>query len=136
MRRVIGLALDSAGNPGVAFIGDGDNGPAEGFWLPGNISSVLAIDNQGRQTDNADVKLAFFGTQPRVLFAGAADENYFADYDHSLWVAGSGDGVSWSKPVNIPSDGNRSLTPSVSLATGSLGQTAVVTEDNGGNSDC
>src|SRR5207249_1199066 len=57
MGRVTSLALDSAGNPGVAFIAEGDNGPAVGYWRPGNPSSSLVLDNRGHQTDNPDVKL-------------------------------------------------------------------------------
>jgi len=41
MRTVTSLALDSAGDPAVAFVANGDNGPAEGFWRPGNASSVF-----------------------------------------------------------------------------------------------
>ncbi len=134
MGRVTNLALDSAGNPGVAFIGSGDNGLSEGFWRPGNATSVLAIDNHGKQTDDPDVKLAFFVTQPRLVLAGATDDNYFADYDHAIWVSSSSDGVTWSRPVNVPSDGNRDMTPPVSIASDSRGRTVLVTEDNGGNS--
>jgi hypothetical protein len=135
MRAATSLALDSAGIPGVAFIGDGDNGPAEGFWRAGSPSSSLALDNRGKQTDDADVKLTFFGTQPRLVFAGAADDNYFVDYSHTIWVTSSADGVTWSRAVNIPSDGNRSMDPPVAIASGSQGQTVVVTENNGGNLD-
>jgi len=134
--RVTGLALDSAGVPGIAFIGGGDNGLAEGFWRPGNASSVLAMDNRGYQTDDPDVKLTFFGTQPRLIFAGAADDNYYVDYSHTIWVTSSPDGgASWTKAVNIPSDGNRSMDPPVSIATGSQGQTVLVTYNNGGSLD-
>jgi hypothetical protein len=99
--RVTGLALDSAGVPGIAFVGGGDNGLAEGFWRPGNASSVLAMDNRGYQTDDPDVKLTFFGTQPRLIFSGVADDNYFADYSHTIWVTTSPDGgASWTKAVN------------------------------------
>ena len=136
MGRVTALALDSAGVPGVAFSASGDNGPAEGFWRPGNGSSVLAIDNGGHGTDDPDVKLTFFGTQPRLIFAGADDDNYFADYSHTIWVTTSPDGgASWTKAVNVPSDGNRSMDPPISIAAGSQGQTVFVAYNNGGNQD-
>jgi hypothetical protein len=79
------------------------------------------------------VKPTFFGVQPRLVFAGAGDENYFEDYDHAIWLSSSSDGVKWSRPVNIPSDGNRDMTPPVSIASDSRGRTVLVTEDNGGN---
>ena len=41
------------------------------------------------------------------------------------------DGVSWSKAVNIPSDGNRSMDPPVAIASDSRGRTVLVTENNG-----
>src|SRR5205085_9429250 len=124
IRAVTALALDSAGVPGIAFIGDGDDGPAVGFWRAGSVSSVLVMDNRGHQTDDPDVKLTYFGTQPRLIFAGAGDDNYFVDYSHTIWVTTSPDGgASWAKAVNIPSDGNRSMDPPVSIAAGSQGQT-------------
>jgi hypothetical protein len=127
------LALDSKGNPAVAFILNGDNGSAEAFWRRGG-NTVLVADNGGYGTDDPDVRLFFFGTQPRVVYAGAMDDNYFADYDHALWlIASPDDGTTWGRRVNVPSDGNRDPTPPVDIAVGSKGQVAIVTGDNGGN---
>jgi hypothetical protein len=131
--QVSSLALDSRGVPAVAFVVDGDPGMAEAFWRPGG-SSVLIWNNNGEQTDDPDLRLTFSGTQPRVVFAGALDDNYFADYDHSIWVMSSPDnGATWARPANVVSDLGTTLDAPVSIAAGPQGQVAIVMDDNGGN---
>ncbi len=134
--RSLSVATDSLGNPGIAYLAYNNATSAEVFWRPSSPASVKVADNNGQQTDDPDIQLTFVGTSPRIIFAGARDDNYFADYNHLLWSIKSTDnGDNWSAPVNIPSDGNRALTPPITVDTGSQGQVAVATEDNGGNSD-
>ncbi len=130
--RFATLALDSNGNPAVAYIVDGENGEGEAFWRPGG-QPVVITDNGGVQNDYPDIRLSFFGTTPRVVFDGYLFD-YYDDYDHDLWMLASpDDGTTWSSPVNIHSDGNRDLTGPIDMATGSQGQVAIVTQNNSGN---
>jgi hypothetical protein len=131
--QISSLALDSKGAPAIAFIVSNDNGPAEAFWHPGG-STVLIRDDAGMQNDSPDLSLVFFGTQPRVVFAGALDNNYYDDYDHTMWVISSPDnGTTWSNPSNVTSDQGSDLNGPLSLALGSRGQAALAMESNGGN---
>lgn len=133
--RAHSLAVDSAGNPGVAFIAVSDSDTAESFWRPG-ASAIVAASNNGKQTDDPDVQLSFAGTKPRIAYAGGRDDNYFADYDHLIWAMKAlDDGASWAPAVNVPSDGNRSLEGPIWISSGSNGQAAIVSTDNGGNQD-
>jgi len=58
-------------------------------------------------------------TQLCLIFAGAADEYYFADYSYTVWCAVLST-ARWAKAVKLP---RRAC------------QTAPVTENNGGNFD-
>jgi hypothetical protein len=112
-----------------------DSTTVEAFWRPGR-SAVVAADNNDQQNDDPDLQLSFFGTQPRIAFAGARDDQFYSDFGHDLWVArSSDDGGTWLPMINPPSDGNRSMNGPMSIASGSRGQAAVVTESNSGNSD-
>ena len=134
--RIVSVAVDSAGNPGVAFIGADANTNSELFWRPGMAASVVAATNNGKQNDDPDLKLAFAGTQPRLAFSGARDNNFFSDYDHSIWSMKSNDtGNSWAPSANVVSDGNTSIGGPLWIDVGSAGQGVIVTELDGGNED-
>ena len=107
---VVSVAVDSVGNPGLAFVGANASTNSELFWRPGMTVPVIAAENNDKENQGPDVKLAFAGTRPRLAFAGARDNNYFADYDHTIWSMKSNDtGTTWAPAVNVVSDGNSFL---------------------------
>lgn len=132
-RHNVSLAVDSAGNPGVAFIATGDSDTAEAFWRPNN-STVVVMSNNGHQTDDPDLQLSFFGTQPRIAYSGSRDDQFYANAGHDLWVSRALDnGGNWTPGINLPPDGDRSMNGPLWIDNGSRGQSAVVTESNAGS---
>jgi hypothetical protein len=97
----IGLALDSAGVPGlVAHVAPatGDNTKLM-FFRPG-ATGTLIMDSANKQNDRASATLTFDGTSPRVLTrlnAGMNDNN-------GLLFLSSTDGKTWSAPLALPLD--------------------------------
>src|SRR5262249_5391866 len=65
------LALDSAGNPAIAYIVEksgGDYNAFAYFWRPaGSTPPVRITDSQGHGTDTYGIKLVFAGLNPRLL---------------------------------------------------------------------
>lgn len=127
----LSLAMDAAGNPGVAYVAENDASSGTVFWRPGG-SAVVIADNNGYAGDN-DVNLTFYGIKPRVVLSGQRGMEYNEDSDHQIWVALSPDtGGSWLPPVNVPTDGDQSQVPPVWLAVGSQGQAAITSQNDGG----
>jgi hypothetical protein len=127
----ISVAVDSTGAPAVAaYQGDDNYGKEVLFWRPGTPAVeayVFAVDN------GVDVSLAFEGTKPRIaghmviptLDAGAV-------LPDSLIFLSSNDGVTWTPPVNLPSDNGMVATAFTSaLALDGMGHAAVVADING-----
>jgi hypothetical protein len=129
----LSLAADSAGNPGLAFIVESESDSAEAFWRPESAASgVIAARNNG-QNDCSDISLSFSGTEPRIAFAGARDNQYNSDYDHSIWaIRASGDGGNWLAPVAMPADGEHDMSGPLASASGPHGQLAIGITDTGG----
>jgi hypothetical protein len=124
----VSLALDSAHNPGVAFLVGNEAGTAAAFWRPASGASAIVIGrNDGTAADNPDIALSFFGTQPRITTDAIWNyAMYDQDENHSVWaMCGAGDGSNWLPAVNVPSDGEISVSGPLSMASGSRGQTAV-----------
>lgn len=134
------LALDSAGNPGIAWWA---NDLTQGynsflmFWKPaGGAAPVTVMDTQNNQSDELAVKLAYFGLNPRVLAYALRSD---ADYGVGLHSTKSDDGgLSWSTPVVIPPDGDSSTDYPFDLAVDSQGRGAAFFGENGssGNYQC
>lgn len=125
------IAVDASGKPAIIYVVNLESGGVAGmYWRPGS-APVKAFDSNGRQNDGADVRLAFHGDKPRVLFAGSRDN---VD-THNMWFITSEDGATWSDPLVIPTDGNRGMTGPMSIAISPRGSYAVVANDNGGNWD-
>ncbi len=129
------VALDSAGNPGVAYVTTGDDGHREVFYRPGSAAAVanLSVNGPG---DFWQVRLRFSGTNPRIAFLGMMDELYFYDYDHTIFLLVSNDGgATWNSRMNIVSDGHTSLSGPIDLSFDSKGRGAIAADVGGGNSD-
>ena len=134
------LALDSSGNPGIAWWArdlNSDYNVVLMYWKPaGGSAPVKVMDSQNNQSDELAVKLAYFGLNPRVLaFVIRSD----ADYGVGLHSTKSDDGgLSWSTPVVIPPDGDSSTDYPFDLAVDSQGRGAAFFGENGssGNYQC
>jgi len=131
----ISLALDSSGAPAIAWFADDqkvDYNEILLFWKPaGATAPVRVMDSQGMQSDQLAVKLAFAGLNPRVLADVARPDAEFGVTIHS----GKSDngGATWSTPVVIPPDGDRSTDYPFDLAVDSQGRGAAATGSNGGS---
>jgi len=129
------VALDSAGKPAVAYVVSAEDGHREIFYRPGS-APVVANFSTSYTGDFWQLRLAFSGVNPRIAFLGEMDDHYFEDYDHTLFVLSSNDGgATWNPRVNVASDGNRSLSGPIDVSFDSKGRGAIITEENGGNSD-
>lgn len=111
--KPVALALDSAGNPGVAFFLFAGTASAElAFWRPGAPPNVVASAD-GLDLDNIDrypsVSLAFVGTTPHLAYhLRKVAPLPMADDTTELWYAKATDatGATWSTPVAIPRNGS------------------------------
>lgn len=125
-RPAFALAVDNTGAPGLAYWST----PAKGtnsvlaFWKPGSASSVVVADTASVGNDQLAADLTFFGVQPRIAMFAQRDNttNY-------LWTSLSNDGgFTWAAPASVPFDGRAITGNYISLASGSLGQGALVSE--------
>lgn len=113
--KPIALALDGAGNPGVAFFSFVAPDSAElAFWRPGSAPTVVAtadgLGDLGNQDRAPSVSLTFAGTTPHLAYHLRKVAPTPGDMDTELWYAKATDaaGTTWSTPVAIPRNGGLS----------------------------
>jgi hypothetical protein len=102
----IAMALDSAGNPGIAYWTD-DTGKGYNrvllYWRPaGSAAPTKILDSQGMQSDNLSVRMAYRNLNPRVLAFVARSDAAFGVGVH--FVKSDNGGASWGNVVVIPPD--------------------------------
>ena len=94
------------------------------FWRPIGLNSVVVTDTAGIANDQVGSDLTFFGVQPRIALFAQRDKT-----SSSVWTVLSSDGgVTWAPPVNVPQDGRAVNGNYISIASGSMGQGALVSE--------
>ena len=120
------LALDSAGNPGVAWWANDltqDYNSFLMFWKPTSGGAPVTVMDTQNNSGDLDVKLAYFQLNPRVLVYAQRND---AGDGVGLHVSKSDDGgLSWSVPVVIPPDGDSSTNYPFDLALDSQGTAAI-----------
>jgi uncharacterized protein (TIGR03437 family) len=131
------LALDSAGNPAIAYWADDTKVSYNEvllFWKPaGAAAPVRAMDSQGQQSDNLSLKLAFFNLNPRILsYVQRSDADFGVDVH---FVRSDDGGITWQTPVVIPPDGNSSSDAPFDLTLNSKGEAAASFGQNSGSGD-
>ena len=137
------LALDSTGNPGIAYFVENPNGPAEYnptlyFWRPAVTGSpVKVLDNQAHGQDDSCVKLVFHGTNPRVLvWLDRGDGPPGEEDSAGVHFAHSEDGgLTWKPPAVVPPDGNATTDHPFDVAVDSKGNVAAAFGQNGSYGD-
>lgn len=100
----LSLALDSAGNPGVAFFSSVNGNSADlAFWRPGGSANTIAsadmldLTVMGREPS---VTLTFVGTTPHLAYHLRKLDTVDAT---ELWYLKATDsGTTWATPVAIP----------------------------------
>jgi uncharacterized protein (TIGR03437 family) len=131
----ISLALDSNGNPGIAWFADDQKvsyNRVVQYWRPGS-APVRVMDSQGRQSDNVAVKLAYNGLNPRVLAELQRTDGDFGVLLHS--ARSDNGGATWNSPVVIPPDGDSSTDYPFDLAVDSRGNGIAAFGQNSGSGD-
>jgi uncharacterized protein (TIGR03437 family) len=134
-KAMTSLALDSAGNPGIAYW---CTDPNDGYnlkllhWRPGSSAApVIVMDSQGQQSDEVAVVLKYFQTNPRIVVYVQRKD---ADFGVGVHFVRSDDGgATWKTPIVIPPDGASSTDYPFDLALNSKGAGLVAFGQNSGN---
>lgn len=128
-----GLAVDSAGRPGVAYFLAPNDGSTitVAFWRPGEAKAYLVTDSNNTQNDGPNISLAFDGTKPRIavnLLRSTDDFN-----NGSMYVITSDDGQTWAAPIHIQKDGGASMDGILSIAANPQSGVAIIAPTTGGS---
>jgi len=125
-RPAFALAVDNTGAPGLAYWSSPGKGPNSvlAFWRPISLNSVVVADTASVGNDQLTTDMTFFGVQPRIAMFAQRDNT-----TNFLWTTLSNDGgLTWSAPTNVPYDGRAITGNYISVAAGSTGQGALVSE--------
>ncbi len=119
--RTVSLAVDSAGNPGVAFfVSVGGTSADLAFWRPGSapvpVASADMLDLTTPIESRPSATLTFVGTTPHLAFhLRKVAPLPAADDTTELWYAKATDsGATWSTPIAIPRNGSATVFHSTS----------------------
>jgi uncharacterized protein (TIGR03437 family) len=130
------LALDSAGNPGIAYwVSQTSNRwPVLLYWRPATTDApVRVMDGQGQYTAQPVARLLFAGTQPRVATYVQRMDAPFGVGLHSVFSQDGG--ATWQTPAVIPPDGGTSTDYPFDFSLDSQGRAAIAFGQNGGSND-
>ncbi len=133
----IAMALDSAGNPGVAYWTDDS---VDGYnrvllyWRPaGSAAPVRVMDSQNQQSDGLSVRMVYRALNPRIVSWVQRTDGGFGVGVH--FVKSDDGGNSWGKIVVIPPDGDSSTDYPFDLAVDSADHGAIGFGQNGSSGD-
>jgi uncharacterized protein (TIGR03437 family) len=134
------LALDSAGNPAVAFWvfdSTGGNNGALLYWKPAGSATPVKITDTQNHGDGTAVKLAFSKLNPRVALWATLNDSRQGDRDgDGIHFSHSEDGgLTWAAPVLVPPDGNSTTDYPFDMTVDSTGSVAVGFGQNGNLGD-
>ncbi|MBS1857917.1 MAG: IPT/TIG domain-containing protein [Acidobacteria bacterium] len=130
------LAMDSAGNPGIAYWCDSADGSNTVlmYWRPaGSAAPVKIADTKNNQLGDPAVRLVYAGLNPRVLATIPYNDADFGVVLHS--VRSDNGGAAWNPPVLIPPDGTSSTGWRFDLAVDSQGRGLAAYSQNSGSGD-
>src|SRR5581483_8027845 len=126
------LALDSAGVPAIVYWAHDTNQTYNEnlfFWRPAvSAAPVKTTDTQNNQ-GNGQLRLLFFGTQPRIFFWAQRNDADFGIGDH--FIRSDDGGATWKAPVVIPPDKGGSTDYPFDGALDSKGDAAFASGQNG-----
>ena len=128
----VGLALDSAGTPALAYWSTTANEKdlRLGYWRPGQAAPVLVAKSLDSNATR-EVWLGFAGLQPRVIFAGLVAPQ--AGLVSGYWAATSVDGAAWTSPANLPFEAGAGAGLAFFAAFSAKGQGVGAWAANSGN---
>jgi|GEM_PF-4116399 len=134
---VPGLAIDSAGNAGFAYVAATDDETYNlqvCYFASNQTASVAVFDSLDTQDDGPEVSLAFDGTKPRI----AASLQRGEDDATALWFSASDDGATWGAPIQVPNDGADGMGADLDLKLDAAGDPwiAVHRSSNSGETQC
>ncbi|HEY1493274.1 MAG TPA: IPT/TIG domain-containing protein, partial [Candidatus Solibacter sp.] len=131
----LAMALDSAGNPGIAYWVE-DTVQSYNrvllYWRPAGTSApTRVLDSQGHQSDGVSVRMVYRNLNPRILVSVQRADGGFGVTVH--FVKSDNGGSSWSNVVLIPADGDSSTDYPFDLAIDSQDHGAAGFGQNAGS---